>query len=323
MRAFIVDPENTERFVETAQERPTPGPRDLLVRVEAVSANPVDTKVRRGRAGKVLGWDAAGEVVAVGEAVERFQVGDAVYYAGDVRRAGSNAELQLVDERLVGHRPSSLSAVEAAALPLTALTAWEGLFEQLQVQAGGTLLMINGAGGVGSMVIQMAKNAGLTVIATASRPETEAWVRELGADVVVSHRGDLAANVKAAGFESVNAIFCAHDTARHFEAMAALIAPMGAIVSIVETDDALPLGKLFGRRVRFSWELMFTRAIYQTEDMGRQGEILDEVAKQLDAGALRGTLTQTLPLSAEGLTEAHRILESGRSVGKLALSWGA
>ena len=318
MKAWIVDEADTDRFQEIEQEQPAATGRDVLVRVEAVSLNPVDTKVRKGRPGKVLGWDASGTVAAVGEDVTGFAVGDAVYYAGDITRPGTNAAFHLVDERIVGHKPKSLDHVHAAALPLTALTAWEGLYEQLQVRDGARILVINAAGGVGSLVLQMAKQIShMTVIGTASRPETAAWARDMGADHIIDHHGDMPAQLEALGFADVDYIFCCSALGQHFEAMAAMIAPQGHIVSIVDADGPLPVGLLFRKKASFSWELMFTKSMFQTADMGSQRTILDRVAELVDRGVLRSTLREDGgTLTAEILAEAHQRQATGVLIGK-------
>ncbi|EIQ01141.1 zinc-binding alcohol dehydrogenase family protein [Opitutaceae bacterium TAV1] len=306
--------------------------RDLLVRIEAISVNPVDTKVRSSRPGvtepepRVLGWDAAGIVAATGPDATLFKVGDAVWYAGSITRPGANSELHLVDERIVGRKPQTLSFAEAAALPLTALTAWEALFERLGIdragaQRGRSLLMIGGAGGVGSIAIQLACLAGLDVIATASRPETQAWVRELGAQHVIDHRQPLRPQLEAAGFGHVDYIANFADTDRYWEAMADLIRPQGKIVSIVENAAPLDIGLLKAKSASFAWEFMFTRAMFATDDMIEQHRILNEIATLVEAGTLRTTLTETLgPIHAANLRAAHARLESGRTIGKLALA---
>ena len=322
MYALIAEAHDDLKFKATTDHpRPELRDHDLMVEVKAVSVNPVDTKVRDGRQGRVLGWDASGVVIEVGPKAEGFAVGDAVYYAGDITRDGTNAQYHAVDARLVAHKPRALSHPEAAALPLTALTAWEGLYEQLQIEAGQPVLIIAGAGGVGSLAIQLAKLAGARVITTASRPETRAWVEELGADDVINHREDMPAQLQALGLANVPAIFCAYGTAMHFEAMAEMIAPGGRIVSIVETSEPLPLMKLFSKRASFGWEFMFARAMHQTPDMHVQGEILAAVAESVDAGKLRSTLQEVVgPLNAENLTRAHAQLASGSMIGKLALT---
>ena len=311
---------------------PEPGPHDLRVRVEAVSVNPVDTKVRAPKAQvestpRVLGYDAAGIVDAVGEAVTDFTAGDAVYYAGDITRSGSNAQFQLVDARIVARKPASLDFPGAAALPLTALTAWELLFERMPYAidgggAGKTLLVIGGAGGVGSIAIQLARLAGFTVIATASRDETAAWCRTLGADHVIDHRQPLAPQLQALGLDAVDAALNLADTDRYWEVLGELLAPQGHVGLIVEPAGALKIGDPYKAKcIGIHWEFMFARARFKTEDMAEQGRILARVTELVDAGRLRGTLTDTLsPISAETLRKAHRRLESGRTIGKLAVA---
>lgn len=305
--------------------------RDLLVRVNAIGVNPVDTKVRRGGevadGRRVLGWDAAGIVEAVGPEVTLFQPGDAVYYAGSLIRPGANSELHLVDERIVGRKPSSLSDAEAAAIPLTAITAWEALFDRLEIDrtgrkhAGKSLLIIGGAGGVGSLAIQLAQRAGLRVIATASRPESSQWVRDLGADDVVNHAEPLPPQLAALGLPTVDYIANFADTDRYWDVMAELIRPQGRIVSIVENSDPLDLNVLKAKSVAFFWELMFTRSMFGTDDMIEQHHLLNAVADLIDAGELRATLqTHLTPINAANLREAHTQLESGRTIGKIALS---
>lgn len=315
-------------------ELPTPGPtgHDLLVRVEAVSVNPVDTKVRSPKPlveaqPKVLGYDAAGVVEAVGDAVTRFKPGDAVYYAGDITRPGTNAQFHLVDERIVGRKPASLDFAQAAALPLTAITAWELLFDRMRyaIDGGGdgkSLLVIGGAGGVGSIAIQLAKLAGFTVIATASRADTADWCRALGADHVVNHRDTLAPQLKALGFDSIDAALNLADTDRYWTELGELLAPQGHVGLIVEPRGELKIGDPYKAKcIGIHWEMMFARPRFRTADMGEQGASLDRMAALIDAGTLRGTLTDTLsPINAANLREAHRRLESGTTIGKLVLS---
>jgi zinc-binding alcohol dehydrogenase family protein len=321
-------------FEEVELPDPEPGPHDLLLAVEAVAVNPVDTKVRLSlpadlRAPRVLGWDVAGTVLAIGEAVRGFTPGDRVWCAGDIGRPGGNAERLAVDARLCSHRPASLSAAEAAALPLTALTAWESLFERLALaeegaDAGRSLLILGGAGGVGSIAIQLARAAGLRVIASASRPESAAWVREMGADAVVDHHQPLPPQLHELGLPVVDAIANFADLDAHWQAMAELIRPQGRIVAIVSSRGPLNLNLLKDKSAGFAWEYMFTRARHATADLARQGEILAAVAERIDAGRLRTTLRETLaPISAETLRQAHAQLETGRTVGKIALAgWG-
>lgn len=319
-KALIVSANDTNRFELVEREVPKPGPSDLLVEVKAVSVNPVDTKVRGKRPGQVLGWDASGVVVAKGSEVKRFREGDEVYYAGDITREGTNTSLHLVDERIAGHKPRKLDHLHAASIPLTALTAWEGLYEQLEVERGGTLLVIGAAGGVGSLAVQLAKRVTrMTVIGTASRDNTREWVKKMGADHVVNHRESLPAQLAALGLKNVDAIFCCVGTDEHFEAMAELIAPGGRIVSIVEPLQPLPMGKLFSKRGSFSWEFMFSKSMYKTADLASQQTILDRVADLLDEGVLSSTLTVDAGvLEPTALAEAHRTVASGKMVGKLA-----
>lgn len=305
---------------------------DLLVRVEAVSVNPVDTKIRSPKPQteaqpKVLGYDAAGVVEAVDADVTRFKPGDAVYYAGDVTRQGSNAEYQLVDERLAGNKPESLDFAQAAALPLTTITAWELLFQRMPFDAdnggkGKTLLIIAGAGGVGSIAIQLARRAGFTVIATASRAETVAWCKTMGAHHVIDHRQPLAPQLAALGFEQIDAAVNLADTDRYWETLGELLAPQGHVGLIVEPSGALKIGDPYKAKcIGIHWEMMFARPRFKTPDMDEQGRILDRVAALIDAGELRGTHSETLgAIDAANLREAHRRLESGSTIGKLALA---
>lgn len=324
----ISDPQS---LFDTELPTPLPGTHDLLVRVEAVSVNPVDTKVRAPKADvettpRVLGWDAAGVVEAIGPSVTRFKPGDDVYYAGDITRPGSNSQFQLVDERIVGHKPRTLSFAEAAALPLTAITAWEAFFDRLHIDRHGanqgqSLFIIGGAGGVGSIAIQLARLAGLVVIATASRPETQEWVTAMGAQHVVNHRDHLPTQLGALNFAAAHFIANFSDTDVYWPIMAELIRPQGKIVCIVENSGPLELNLLKSKSATFAWEFMFTRPMYRTPDMAAQGDILNEVAALVDAKRLRTTLTETLsPINAANLRQAHARLESGRAIGKLVLS---
>ena len=325
----IDDPKS---LLDVELPQPVPGMHDLLVRVEAVSVNPVDTKVRSPKPQiesqpKVLGYDAAGTVEAVGKSVTGFKPGERVLYAGDITRPGSNAEYQLVDARLVGHVPSTMDLADAAALPLTSITAWELLFQRMPFDSenggdGKTLLIIGGAGGVGSIAIQLACRAGFTVIATASRDETVAWCRNLGANHVINHREPLAAQLSALGFEQVDAVINLADTDRYWETVGEILAPQGHVGLIVEPAGALKIGDPYKAKcIGIHWELMFTRSLYETADQHEQGRILDHVAELVASGALRGTRMRTLsPINATNLREAHRQLESGSSIGKLVLS---
>lgn len=328
----------TDERALTDVELPEPEPQahDLLVRVHAVSINPVDTKVRAPKDGapveappKVLGWDAAGEVVSVGEAVTGFESGDRVYYAGDLTRQGSNAERHAVDARIAAKMPRTLDYENAAALPLTALTAWEGLFERMGISvdgddAGKSILIVGGAGGVGSIAIQLAKRLGkLRVIASASRDETRAWVREMGADDVVNHRTPLDEELRATNLPGgcVDYIFCLNDTDAHWPAMCNAIAPQGTICSIVGTRAPLDMGPLKSKSARFAWEFMFTRSMYGTADIAAQGVILQRVAELIDDGTLRSTRNATLsPIRADVMRRAHAQSESGTSIGKVVVT---
>ncbi|WP_421271244.1 zinc-binding alcohol dehydrogenase family protein [Aeromonas taiwanensis] len=317
-------------FIEAELPDPTPGPQDLLVRLSATSVNPVDTKVRAPKEKvesnpRVLGWDAVGDVVAVGSEVTLFKAGDRVWYAGDISRPGSNSALQLVDERIAALAPKTLSDVEAAALPLTAITAWETLFERLGLtrESTGRLLIIGGAGGVGSIAIQLARRlTAMEVIATASRPETREWCLAMGAHQVVSHH-DLQAELAALGINQIDAIFCTNATEQHWGAMASLIRPFGHICTIAESSEPWDLALLKPKSATFSQEFMFTRSLFQTPDMIEQHHLLGRVATLVDEGVLKTTLTKTLPaLTPATLAEAHRELEAGRMVGKLVIDMG-
>ena len=305
-------------------ELPTPSPtgRDLLVKVEAVSVNPVDTKQRKAGSAtpRVLGWDAAGTVAGVGPQVTLFKPGDAVFYAGDVTRPGCDSEFHLVDERIVGSKPKKLDFAQAAAIPLTAITAWEAFHDRMKVQSGKSLLIIGGAGGVGSIGIQIAKIAGLKVIATASRAETIAWCKELGADHVVDHRTPMRPQIEALGLKHVDYIANFNEVDEHWAAIGDLIAPQGAVVLIVANKQPLNVDAVRAKSAAICFELMFTRPRFQTSDMIEQHTLLNQVADWLDAGKLRGTLKQTLsPINAANLRKAHAQLESGTTIGKVVL----
>ncbi|SCM77451.1 putative zinc-dependent alcohol dehydrogenase protein [uncultured Pleomorphomonas sp.] len=313
-------------------ELPTPVAtgRDLLVEVAAVSVNPVDTKVRASAAPapgepKVLGWDAVGRVVATGSEATGFRPGDEVWYAGSIARPGANSQFHLVDERLVGRKPQSLTDAEAAALPLTTVTAWEMLFDRLDVRRGvpgaaDAILIIGGAGGVGSIAIQLARAlTDLTVVATASRPETAAWARDLGAHHVVDHSRPLADEVAGLGIGAPAFVFSTTQTHRHLGEIAKLIAPQGRF-GLIDDPDSLDITGFKRKAVSVHWELMFTRSLFETPDMGEQGRLLTEVARLVDAGRLRTTVTEVLrPINADNLRRAHAIIESGRARGKIVL----
>jgi zinc-binding alcohol dehydrogenase family protein len=275
---------------------------------------------------KVLGWDVAGVVEAVGPESTLFRPGDEVFYAGSITRPGGNSEYHLVDERIVGAKPSKLDFAQAAALPLTSITAWESLYDRLGISrnnadnSGKTILIIGAAGGVGSIATQLAKYSGLTVIGTASRPESAEWAKGLGADHIINHFEAFVPQLKAAGFEQVDYILCLNSTEQHWVNMAEAIAPQGKICSIVETDELLNLTLLKNKSVTFVWELMFTRSTYQTPDMIEQHKLLNEVARLVDEGVIRTTTNETLtPINAANLRKAHAMLETGRTVGKVVL----
>ena len=312
-----------------AFEAPEPALRshDLLVQVRAVSLNPVDTKVRKSREAaegqpSILGYDAAGVVVGVGQAVSLFKVGDEVFYAGQIDRPGSNAERQAVDERIVGPKPRSLSFAEAAALPLTSITAWELLFDRMKAgrDEDETLLVVGGAGGVGSALIQIAcAVTKLRVVATASRPDTRQWCLDLGAHAVIDHSGSIDEALSAAGERAPKYIASLTHTQAHFEALARAVAVQG-VVGAIDEVKGLPIELLKSRCAGFVWEYMFARPIHQTPDLIAQHDLLVEIARLVDAGALRTTLTRNLGgLSVETLLEGHRQLESGSTIGKVAL----
>ncbi|WP_206998273.1 zinc-binding alcohol dehydrogenase family protein [Trinickia mobilis] len=324
--------DHPEALIDVEIDKPQPSGRDLLVKIEAISVNPVDYKVRAPKdtveaAPRVLGWDAAGIVEAVGPDVTLFKPGDPVFYAGSITRPGANSEYHLVDERIVGRKPASLDFAQAAALPLTAITAWEALFDRLRVSpqgadAGKSVLIVGGAGGVGSIGIQLAKQlAKLTVIATASRPESAKWARELGADHIVDHFGDVPAQLKNAGFAEVDYVLIFNDTDKHFPAAAQAVRAQGGICTIVENAKPLAVELLKTKSAAFHWEFMFTRAMFGTPDMIEQHKLLTEVARLVDAGTLRTTVGRNLgPINAENVRRAHQMLEAGRAIGKLVLS---
>lgn len=325
---------DADALIDVEVDRPTATGRDLLVRVQAVSVNPVDTKLRRNAAPadgelRILGFDAAGIVEAVGPDVTLFRPGDAVFYAGSIDRPGTNAEFHLVDERIVGAKPASLSVAEAAALPLTSITAWEMLFHRLGLSRDGdegnggegkSLLIVGGAGGVGSIAIQLARRLSrVRVLATASRRETADWVRELGAHDVIDHSRPMAEQVKALGLAGVDYVFSTNATDRHFQDLVELVAPQGRI-GLIDDPEPIDVRLLKRKSVSLHWELMFTRPLFQTDDMIAQHDLLTEVSRLVDAGTLRTTLTETLGrIDAATLRKAHALIESGKARGKLVL----
>lgn len=318
-------------FIEFETEKPTPTGHDLLVKISAISVNPVDFKIRQTAAKdmtldtpKIIGWDAVGVVEEVGDAVTKFKVGDEVFYAGDLTRSGSNAEYQLIDERIVGHKPKNLTHAEAAAIPLTGLTAWESIFDRIKVRPeidqGKSILILAGAGGVGSIAIQIAKKvAGLTVIATASRSESADWCKKLGADFVVNHY-DLKNELEKIGHSQVNYILDFVNLEGYWETVADIIKPQGHIVSITASSQPLDLNILKTKSVTFSWEFMYTRSMFETDDIDQQYQILNKISSLLDDGTFETTLTTTLEgFTVENLKEAHRLQESGKTIGKTVI----
>ncbi|MEH6519587.1 zinc-binding alcohol dehydrogenase family protein [Sulfitobacter sp.] len=326
--AGILDRDNA--LIDIEMDRPTAHGRDLLVRVQAISVNPVDCKIRKSRAPEgdepvILGWDAVGEVVEVGDETSMFKAGDTVWYAGAINRPGTNAEYHLVDERIVGRKPKSISDSAAAALPLTSLTAYEMLFDRLRVDdqvpgAAPAVVIIGGSGGVGSIAIQLLRaKTDLTVIATASRPDTQAWVKELGAHHVIDHSKPLTAQIEALGMGQPGYVFSTTHSHQYIEQIAEFIAPQGRF-GLIDDPESLNIMPFKVKAVSTHWELMFTRSLFETADITRQHDILNDVADMLDAGKIRSTATETLgKIDAATLKRAHAILESNKSKGKLVL----
>lgn len=313
-------------LVDIEKAMPSLKDRDLLVRIKAISVNPVDTKVRRNPVAvgntRILGWDAVGEIVEVGYGVQHFKVGDQVWYAGDLTRDGSNAEYQAVDERIVSLKPQSLSDAEAAALPLTAITAWEMLFDRFNVdlEKFDNILVIGGAGGVGSIAIQLLKaKTNLKVIATASREETKAWVKSLGADYVIDHTEDLNTQIKALGLDAPQYIFSTNQTETYLPQISKLIAPQGKF-GLIDDPKLLDIGEFKSKSVSVHWEFMFTRSMFNTTDIEQQSQLLHQVAELVDNHRIKTTLNQTLgKINAKNLKLAHELIETGRAKGKIVL----
>jgi zinc-binding alcohol dehydrogenase family protein len=322
--------EHAEALIDVEIEKPAPQGRDLLVEVKAVSVNPVDTKVRKRAAPpdgapKILGYDAAGVVVGVGSDARLFKPGDEVFYAGSILRPGTDAEYHLVDERIVGRKPKSLDFAAAAALPLTAITAWEMLFDRFGIARDGadgkSLLVIGGAGGVGSIAIQLARKlTKLAVITTASRPETTAWCKELGAHHVIDHSKPLPDQLKAIGHRLVDYIFGVNATEQYYDTIVEIIAPQGRF-GLIDDPKQLDANKLRPKCASLHWESMFARSSFQTPDMQAQHDLLTEVARLVDAGVIRTTVTDNLgTINAANLKRAHALIEGGRTRGKLVLA---
>ena len=323
--------DENDSLLDLEIESPRPLGRELLVDVRAIAVNPVDTKMRAPQdkvedTPRILGWDAAGVVEAVGPQATLFKPGDEVFYAGSFTRPGCNSELHLVDERIVGGKPQSLDFTQAAALPLTSITAWESLFDRLGIAADGSdrgrrLLIIGGAGGVGSVATQFAKQvAELEVTVTASRPESRKWCRELGADHVINHYLDIPEQVSQLGIDGFEFILCLNETDKYWQTMAAVIAPQGKICSIVETAAYVDLGTLKSKSATFVWEFMFTRSMYETEDMIEQHHLLRRVADLVDAGTVKTTVNTVLePINSKNLKAAHAQIENRHTIGKIVL----
>lgn len=320
--------DHPQSLVDIDLPEPAAEGRDLLVEVRAVSVNPVDTKVRRGLAPaagewRVLGWDATGVVRAVGPEVKAFKPGDRVWYAGSIARPGSNSELHLVDERIVGTMPTSLDFAEAAALPLTSLTAWEMLFDRLEIKPGErnkSILIIGAAGGVGSIMTQLARQlTELTIIGTASRQETQNWVKEMGAHHVINHHKSLAEQLAALKLQPDYVVSLTH-TEKHIQQIVEVIKPQGKF-GLIDDPESFDIKLLKRKSLSLHWELMFTRALYTTEDMINQHTILNQVAQMVDAKALRTTFTENFgTINADNLKRAHALIESGKARGKIVLS---
>jgi len=319
--------DNPQALIDISLPVPTPGPRDLLVEVRAVSVNPVDTKVRAGtftKEPKILGWDATGIVREVGSEVTLFQPGDEVFYAGSIARTGSYSEFHLVDERIVGHKPRSLSAADAAALPLTSITAWELLFDRLGVAEGsgeGKCLLITGAaGGVGSMLVQLARQlTRLTVIGTASRQETADWVRQLGAHHVIDHSQPLLAQLQALDVPEIDYVASLTHTEQHFAQLIDVLKPQGRL-GVIDDPESLDVMPLKRKSLSLHWELMFTRSLYETPDMINQHHLLNRVSALIDQGVLQTTVGEHFgAINAANMRRAHALVESGKARGKIVL----
>ena len=315
-------------------DMPEPGARDLLVKIHAIAVNPVDFKIRQNVSPdnghyKILGWDAVGEVVATGSDTTAFAPGDIVYYAGDLTRQGSNAEYQLVDERIAAHKPKSLSDAEAAAMPLTTITAWELLFQHLKVKKHSpdtpaaseeVVLVVGASGGVGSILVQLIKHlTGATVVATASRQSSRDWIKELGADYVIDHSQPMVPQIDALNIQSITHIASLTHTDCYLDTYVELLKPMGKI-ALIDDPKAVDITKLKSKSLSLHWEFMFTRSMYQTDDMIEQHRLLTEAAELIDKGIIKTTMGKHYgKINAENLKEAHRLLESGKSIGKIVL----
>ncbi|WP_031485035.1 zinc-binding alcohol dehydrogenase family protein [Maridesulfovibrio frigidus] len=319
--------DNPTTFTLKDQSVPEPEAHDILVRILAIGMNPVDTKVRMGMDGeKVLGWDACGVVEGVGADVENFSKRDRVFYAGDLTRPGTNSEYHLVDERIAAIAPASLSDADVAAMPLTSITAWEALFERLQFKPdegankGKSVMIIGGAGGVGSIATQLAHWAGLTVYSTASRPDTETWCKSLGADFVINHRNNILEELVASGAKDVDAILCTTHLESHWQAMSECIRPQGRVAFIDDPENNLDITLFKRKSVSLTWEFMYTRSMFQTDDMAEQGKLLARVSELLECGTIKSTCSETLTgLTAENIQKMHIRQETGTMIGKQVL----
>jgi len=326
--------DHIESLMDIELDQPTAQGHDLLIKIDAIAVNPVDTKIRQNvpsstSSHKVIGWDAVGEVIAIGENVSQFKPGDKVFYAGDLNRQGSNAEFQLVDERLVGFKPKSLNNSEAAALPLTAITAWELLFDRLGIQmqtpdiktqSNEIILVVGAAGGVGSILIQIAKAiSGATIIATASRKSSQAWVKELGADYVIDHTLDLEIQIEALNIGQVTHVASLNGTQDYFDAYIELLAPFGKI-ALIDDPASLDAVKMKRKSLSLHWEFMYTHSMFQTSDMNKQHLLLNRVSDLVDQGYIHTTVNHNLgQINADNLKTAHQAIESGTVIGKIVL----
>lgn len=326
--------DHQDSLVDVELPTPKPAGRDLLVKIEAISVNPVDTKIRanvpaQSSEYKVLGWDAVGEVIEVGEQAQFYNKGDKVFYAGDLTRPGTNSEYHLVDERIVGLKPQSISNAEAAALPLTAITAWEMLFDRLGLErvtmpektGDERILIVGAAGGVGSILVQLAAQlTNAVVIGTASRPESQQWVKELGADYVIDHRKPLSAELKRIGIDSVTHVASLNATDQHYDEIVESLAPQGKFGLIDDPQLPLDIKQLKMKSISLHWEFMYTRSMFNTDDIEKQRDLLNSVADLIDAGRIKTTLGEHYGLiNAENLKRAHANLESGKAIGKIVL----
>lgn len=323
--------DQADSFIEEQVDKPTASGEDVLVQVKAVSVNPVDTKQRKLKEDdgtfRILGFDAAGIIEEVGENVEGFQPGDEVYYAGSVARQGSNSEFQLVDHKVIAKKPANLSFAEAAALPLTALTAWEAMFEKMHIpldeeaNKGKTILLVNAAGGVGSIASQFAKLYGLNVVGTASREETVTWAKQHGTERVINHHEQFQPQLEKLGIESVDYVFCMHQLDKAWDDIIEVVKPEGIISAITGPVEGIKLTDLTSKSLTLVWEYMFTRTLHQTPSRHKQGEILSKVAELIEDERIRTTKAQELDgLTVENLQEAHKRLEDGSMIGKLVIS---